>query len=84
MSLRREARRWLLTVGGQSPQAYEQMLREFAIGAREADKDPTFLVELNGGVVGASLDAYGREVLPRLRAVTASTDKQPRDTRRAA
>ena len=159
----------LLTVGGQSPQVYEQMMREFARGAREADKDPTLLprlielpveftdtaetavearkrywaatfvpamynqniytpaaAELNGGVVGtgtiksrtcistdpeehvrfaqryidlgfdqlifhsaspdqdAFLHAYGREVLPRLRAVTASTERQPRDTRRAA
>lgn len=36
----------LLTVGGQPPRVYEQMLREFATGAREAGKDPDRLPHL--------------------------------------
>lgn len=45
----------LLTVGGQKPDLYKQMLENFAQGAKKAGKDPSTmpkLIELNVGIAG--------------------------------
>src|SRR5882724_174202 len=69
----------LVTVGGETPETYHQILENFSVGAKAAGKDPNRLPRLidlgfnhlifhaAGLDQRAFLEGYGQHVLPRLR-----------------